>query len=54
MTVEDAFCRANLFPKTLWDFAHGKNIAKSLATPGLSTASNCICAQACSGRDDYF
>jgi hypothetical protein len=50
-TVEDASGRTTLFPMTTCDLAHGKIIAGTLATPGLSTASNWVYALAGGNRE---
>jgi hypothetical protein len=50
-TVEGASGRTTLFPMTTCDLAHGKIIAGTLATPGLSTASNWVYALAGGNRE---
>jgi hypothetical protein len=50
-TVEDASGRTTLFPRTKCGFPHGKIIAGTLATPGLSTASNYVYALAGGDRE---
>jgi len=51
MTVENVPGRTTLPPGTTCEFADGKIIAGTLATPGLSTASNCVYAVAGGDRE---